>query len=54
LAERFAALDEVIDGHLAPVKVAAVRSWCARHRDALRYDWQRAQLNLHPTGRYDQ
>jgi hypothetical protein len=44
----------VIDGQLAPAKVATVRNWCERHRDALRSDWQRAQLNLHPTGRYDQ
>jgi hypothetical protein len=45
---------DVIDGHLAPAKVATVRSWCERHRDALRSDWQRTQLNLHPAGRYDQ
>jgi hypothetical protein len=45
---------EVIDGQLAPAKVAVARHWCKRHRDALRSYWQRAQLNLHPTGRYDQ
>jgi hypothetical protein len=45
---------DVIDGELAPAKAAAVRNWCERHRDALRSDWQRAQLNLHPAGRYDQ
>jgi Domain of unknown function (DUF4160) len=44
----------VIDGQLASAKVATVRSWCERHRDVLRSDWRRAQLNLHPTGRYDQ
>jgi hypothetical protein len=45
---------DVIDGQLAPAKVATVRSWCARHRDALRSDWHRTQLNLRLTGRYDQ
>jgi hypothetical protein len=45
---------DVIDGQLAPAKVATVRNWCERHRSALRSDWQRAQLNLHPAGRYDQ
>jgi hypothetical protein len=45
---------EVTDGKLELAKVAAVRSWCERHREALVADWQRAQLNLHPTGRYDQ
>jgi hypothetical protein len=45
---------ELIDGQLASAKVATVRSWCVRHRDALCVDWQRAQHNLHPTGRYDQ
>jgi hypothetical protein len=45
---------DVIDGQLAPAKVATVRNWCERYRDALRTDWQRAQLNLHPAGRYDQ
>jgi hypothetical protein len=45
---------DVIDGQLAPAKVATVRNLCERHRGALRSDWQRAQLNLHPTGRYDQ
>ncbi len=44
---------ELIDGELAPAKVAAVRGWCGRHRQALRSDWMRAQVNLHPTGRYD-
>ncbi|MGD0454731.1 MAG: DUF4160 domain-containing protein [Solirubrobacteraceae bacterium] len=33
---------DVIDGQLAPAKVATVRNWCERHRDALRSDWQRA------------
>jgi hypothetical protein len=45
---------ELIDGQLASAKVAIVRSWCMRHRDALCSDWQGAQRNLHPTGRYDQ
>jgi uncharacterized protein DUF4160 len=45
---------EVIDGQLPSAKVATVRDWCTRHRDALRADWQRTQLNHHPTGRYDQ
>jgi hypothetical protein len=45
---------EMIDGGLPPASVATVTSWCRRHREALRADWQRAQSNLHPTGRYDQ
>jgi hypothetical protein len=45
---------EVTDGQIPPTKVSTVRSWCERNRDALQSDWQRAQLNLHPTGRYDQ
>lgn len=45
---------DVVDGQLAPAKAAVVRDWWERHRDALRSDWQRGQLNLHPTGRYDQ
>jgi hypothetical protein len=45
---------ELIDGKLPPAKVATVTSWCARHRQALHADWQRAQLDLHPIGRYDQ
>jgi hypothetical protein len=45
---------EVTDGYLAPAKAAKIRSWCKRHRVALNADWQRAQLNLHPAGRYDQ
>jgi hypothetical protein len=45
---------EVIDGQLALAKVATVRGWATRHRETLRADWQRAQLNLHPNGRYDQ
>jgi hypothetical protein len=45
---------ELIDGDLAPVKVTAVKSWCDRHRQALRSDWERAQHNHHPIGRYDQ
>jgi hypothetical protein len=45
---------ELIDGKLPPAKVAPVTSWCVRHRQALRADWQRAQLDLHPIGRYDQ
>jgi hypothetical protein len=45
---------DLIDGQLASAKVATVRNWCERHGDALRSDWQRAQRNLHPIGRYDQ
>jgi hypothetical protein len=45
---------DVIDGQLAPAKTAVIRDWCTRHRVVLRADWQRAQLNLHPIGRYDQ
>jgi len=45
---------EMIDGRLPPAKIAMITSWCRRHRQALRADWQRARLDLHPTGRYDQ
>jgi Domain of unknown function (DUF4160) len=44
---------EVIAGKLPPAKVAAVKSWCEDHREALFEDWRRARLRLHPTGRYD-
>ena len=42
-----------IDGTLPAAKLAAATSWCRRHRGALSADWQRAQLDQHPTGRYD-
>jgi Domain of unknown function (DUF4160) len=45
---------ELIDGDLPAAKVTTVTGWCRRHRQALRADWQRAQLDLHPAGRYDQ
>jgi len=45
---------EMIDGTLPAAKIATVANWCQRHREALRADWQRAQLELHPVGRYDQ
>jgi Domain of unknown function (DUF4160) len=45
---------ELIDGELPSAKLATATSWCERHREALRADWQRAQLHLHPAGRYDQ
>jgi hypothetical protein len=45
---------EKIDGRLPAAKLATVASWCERHREALRVDWQRAQLHLPPVGRYDQ
>jgi hypothetical protein len=44
---------ELIDGTLPAAKLATATSWCQRHREALRADWQRAQLDRHPTGRYD-
>jgi hypothetical protein len=44
----------MIDGGLPPASVATVTSWCMRHHEDLRADWQRAQRNLHPVGRYDQ
>lgn len=44
---------ELIDGKIPRAKVATVTSWCRRHREALLADWQRAQLGLHPAGRYD-
>jgi hypothetical protein len=53
-AARFSiATGEMIDGRLPATKVAKVTSWCERHRQMLRADWQRAQLDLHPIGRYD-
>jgi hypothetical protein len=45
---------ELIDGRLPAAKIARVTSWWEQHREALHVDWQRAQLGLHPTGRYDQ
>jgi hypothetical protein len=45
---------ELIDGGLPPTSVAAATSWCVRHRETLRADWQRVRRNLHPVGRYDQ
>jgi hypothetical protein len=44
----------LIDGKLPPGKVSTVTSWCKRHRETLRADWERARLDLHPAGRYDQ
>ncbi len=44
---------DLIDGTLPAAKLAAATIWCRRHREALSADWGRAQLDLHPTGRYD-
>jgi hypothetical protein len=44
---------DLIDGTLPAAKLAAATTWCRRHREALSADWGRAQLDLHPTGRYD-
>jgi len=44
---------ELIDSTLPAAKLAAATTWCRRHREALSADWGRAQLDLHPTGRYD-
>jgi hypothetical protein len=44
----------LIDGRLPSGKAAVVTNWCQRHREALRADWERARLDLHPIGRYDQ
>lgn len=44
---------ELIDGSLPAAKLATATSWCQRHREALSADWRRAQLDLHPTDRYD-
>jgi Domain of unknown function (DUF4160) len=44
---------DLIDGTLPAAKLAAATNWCRRHREALSADWGRAQLDLHPTGRYD-
>jgi hypothetical protein len=43
---------ELIDGVLPAVKVGQVTKWCREHRTALRADWERAQRDQHPTGRY--
>ena len=44
---------ELIDGTLPAAKLAAATNWCRQHREALSADWGRAQLDLHPAGRYD-
>jgi len=45
---------ELIDGELPTTKIAKVATWCQQHRQTLLADWERARLDLHPTGRYDQ
>jgi hypothetical protein len=53
-AARFAIdTGELIDGTLPAAKLATATSWCQRHGEALSADWRRAQLDQHPTGRYD-
>jgi hypothetical protein len=42
-----------IDGVLPAVKAARVARWCQRNRQTLLADWERAQRDLHPIGRYD-
>jgi hypothetical protein len=44
---------ELIDGVLPAAQASQVTRWCRCHRDALRADWLRAQVDQHPTGRYD-
>jgi hypothetical protein len=41
-----------IAGKLPRAKLPNLTSWWEEHRDALKGDWQRAQLGLHPIGRY--
>lgn len=45
---------DLLDGELPRAKVAAVKAWCERHREALRADFERAERHEHPTGSYDQ
>jgi hypothetical protein len=44
---------ELIDGVLPAVHASEVMSWCRRHRKALLADWEHAQADRHPSGRYD-
>lgn len=44
---------ELIDGMLPAAQASEVTDWCRRHREALLVDWDRAQRDRHPIGRYD-
>jgi hypothetical protein len=44
---------ELIAGKLPAAKVARITRWCLLHRQALLADWERAQVDRHPVGRYD-
>jgi hypothetical protein len=44
---------ELIDGVLPASQASQITSWCRRNREALLADWERAQADRHPTGRYD-
>ena len=55
IAEARFAIDtgEQINGLLPAVKAARVKRWCRHNRQTLRIDWERAQRDQHPIGRYD-
>lgn len=55
VAEARFAIDDgaLIDGMLPAQQAGQVSSWCRRNRDALLEDWERAQEDRHPLGRYD-
>jgi hypothetical protein len=42
-----------IDGVFPAVQASQVANWCQRNREVLIADWERAQADRHPTGRYD-
>ncbi|HEY3828743.1 MAG TPA: DUF4160 domain-containing protein [Solirubrobacteraceae bacterium] len=44
---------ELIDGVLPAMQASQVTIWCRRNRTALLLDWDRAQVDRHPAGRYD-
>jgi hypothetical protein len=44
---------ELIDGVLPAMQVSQVTAWCRRNRTVLLADWDRAQADQHPAGRYD-
>jgi hypothetical protein len=54
VAEARFAIDsgELIDGVLPAQQASQVANWCRRNRDALLGDWERAQDDRHPAGRY--
>jgi hypothetical protein len=55
VAEARFAIDSgaLIDGMLPAQQASQVTSWCLSNRDALFGDWELAQDDRHPVGRYD-